>query len=145
MTYVDGFVMAVPKSNKQQIHRACPHRGCGVHRAGPPVFSNAGPTTCPTARSRISASAVQANGDETVVFSWIEWPDKATRDAGMKNDDERPSDEPESNPMPFDAKRMIFGGFAPVVELDWRSGRLRGSERRNRITHPRGRRDLASS
>ena len=65
--------------------------------------------------------AVQAKEDETVVFSWIEWPDKATRDAVMGRMDElmRTDDRfnPEKNPMPFDGRRMIFGGFAPVVEL----------------------------
>jgi uncharacterized protein YbaA (DUF1428 family) len=65
--------------------------------------------------------AVQASDDETVVFSWIEWPDKDTRDAGMKKmmsgdfKDERM--DPEKNPMPFDGKRLILGGFAPLVEL----------------------------
>ena len=65
--------------------------------------------------------AVQATEDETVVFSWIEWPDRSTRDAAMARmrtlmeTDERMS--PQKNPMPFDGKRMIFGGFAPVVEL----------------------------
>jgi uncharacterized protein YbaA (DUF1428 family) len=65
--------------------------------------------------------AVQANEDEAVVFSWVEWPDKATRDSAMarmtdlmKTD---PRMNPERNPMPFDGKRMIFGGFAPVVTL----------------------------
>ncbi len=66
--------------------------------------------------------AGQAHGDETVVFSWHEWPDKATRDAAMgkmeslmKTD---PRMSPEKNPMPFDGKRMIFGGFAPIVTLE---------------------------
>jgi uncharacterized protein YbaA (DUF1428 family) len=48
----------------------------------------------------------------------IEWPDKATRDAGMKKMMEDPRMDPAINPMPFDGKRMIFGGFAPIVELD---------------------------
>ena len=65
--------------------------------------------------------AVKANDDEDVVFSWIEWPDKATRDAGMAKmmspDFKDPRMDAETNPMPFDAKRMIFGGFTPVVEL----------------------------
>ena len=59
----------------------------------------------------------QATDDETVVFSWVEWPDKATRDRAMKameNDARMNLDE---NPMPFDGKRMIYGGFAPVVDL----------------------------
>lgn len=66
--------------------------------------------------------AVQANEEEAVVFSWVEWPDKATRDAAMarmedlmKND---PRMNPETNPMPFDGKRMIYGGFSPVVTLE---------------------------
>jgi uncharacterized protein YbaA (DUF1428 family) len=64
--------------------------------------------------------AVQATAEETVVFSWIEWPDKATRDAGMKKMMEDPRMDPATPgnpPMPFDGKRMIFGGFAPVVEV----------------------------
>jgi uncharacterized protein YbaA (DUF1428 family) len=55
-----------------------------------------------------------------VAFSWIEWPDKATRDAGMKKIIEDPRMDPSTPgnlPMPFDGKRMIFGGFVPVVEV----------------------------
>jgi uncharacterized protein YbaA (DUF1428 family) len=69
--------------------------------------------------------AVQAQDDETVVFSWIEWPDKATRDSAMEkmsewmNNPEKadPRMHPDKNPMPFDGKRLIYGGFAPLVEL----------------------------
>lgn len=60
---------------------------------------------------------MQANGDEAIVFSWIEWPDKATRDAGVKKVMDDPRMDPATNPMPFDGKRMIYGGFVPVVEL----------------------------
>ena len=66
--------------------------------------------------------AVQATGDEAVVFSWIEWPDKATRDAGMEkmktNMKSDPRLDPQTNPMPFDGIRVVFGGFAPVVALE---------------------------
>ena len=57
-----------------------------------------------------------AKDDEAVLFSWIEWPDKATRDAGMKQVMDDPRMGPD-NPMPFDGARMIYGGFAPVVDL----------------------------
>jgi uncharacterized protein YbaA (DUF1428 family) len=59
--------------------------------------------------------AVQATQDETVCFSWIEWPDKVTRDAAA----EKIMADPRfmSEPMPFDGKRMIFGGFVPVVDV----------------------------
>ena len=65
--------------------------------------------------------AVKATDDEDVAFSWIEWPDKATRDAAFaKMRDPESSDprmDPSTNPMPFDGKRMIFGGFTPVVDI----------------------------
>ncbi len=69
--------------------------------------------------------AVAATADEAVVFSWIEWPDKATRDAAMAKmmgwmenpESADPRMDPAKNPMPFDGKRMIFGGFTPVVTL----------------------------
>ena len=59
--------------------------------------------------------AVAAQAGETVVFSWIEWPDKATRDAGMAKmmDDPRMA---ELGDPPFDMKRMIFGGFRVLVD-----------------------------
>ena len=64
--------------------------------------------------------AVEAKADETACFSWIEWPDKATHDAAMAEMDQMMMDprmDPQKNPMPFDGKRMIFGGFMPVVSL----------------------------
>ena len=65
--------------------------------------------------------AVQASADEDVVFSWIEWPDKATRDAAFAKMMDPANSDPRldqtKNPMPFDGKRMIFGGFSPVVNL----------------------------
>lgn len=51
-----------------------------------------------------------------IFVSWIEWPDKATRDAGMQKAMKDPRMDAASE-LPFDGKRMIFGGFAPVVSL----------------------------
>lgn len=66
--------------------------------------------------------AVQASPDETIVFSWIEWPDRQTRDAAMSRMDELMKTDARfdalKNPMPFDGKRMIFGGFAPVFQFE---------------------------
>ena len=121
MPYVDGFVIAVPADRKQEF----------IDHASKadPVFKELGATrilecwgdAVPDGKLTDFRRAVQAKEDEAVVFSWIEWPDKATRDAAMgrmeelmKTDDRL---NPEKNPMPFDGKRMIFGGFAPVVEL----------------------------
>ena len=122
MSYIDGFVIAVPKANKQKfIDHA---------KKGDSVFTELGAQRVlecwgddvPDGKVTDFRRAVQAKEDETVVFSWIEWPDKATRDKAMsrmedlmKND---PRMNPEQNPMPFDGKRMIYGGFAPVVTLE---------------------------
>ena len=117
MPYIDGFVAAVPTANKQKfIDHA---------RLGDPVFIEQGATRVvecweddvPDGKVTDFRRTVQAKPDESVVFSWIEWPDKPTRDAGMKKmmDGSDPRMDPEKNPMPFDDKRMIFGGFVPVV------------------------------
>jgi uncharacterized protein YbaA (DUF1428 family) len=60
--------------------------------------------------------AVKRQPDETVVFSWIIWPSREVRDKAMKAVMADPRLEPDTNPMPFDGKRMIFGGFVPIVE-----------------------------
>src|SRR3546814_20204787 len=76
--------------------------------------------------------AVASREDESIVFSWIEWPDKATRQAMADRIDEiMKSDErfnPEKNPMPFDGARMIYGGFDPVVQEGHRSEESRGGQ-----------------
>lgn len=121
MSYIDGFVIAVPTANKQKFidHAAM----------ADPVFMEMGAThiveawqdDVPDGKVTDFRRAVQAKEDESIVFSWITWPDKPTRDAAMAkmmsgelND---PRMDMEKNPMPFDGMRMIFGGFSPVVEL----------------------------
>ena len=117
MPYIDGFVMAVPTANKDKF---IAHANSGDN-----AFMEYGATRViecwgddvPNGKLTDFHRAVQAKPEETVVFSWIEWPDKATRDAGMKKMEEDPRMDPQKNPFPFDGKRMIYGGFAPVVEL----------------------------
>jgi uncharacterized protein YbaA (DUF1428 family) len=60
--------------------------------------------------------AVKREPDETVVFSWIVWPSRAARDAGMAKVMSDPRLQPDANPMPFDGKRLIYGGFEVIVE-----------------------------
>ena len=117
MTYVDGFVAAVPTANKQKfIDHA---------QKGDSVFVEAGAIRVlecwgddvPQGSVTDFRRAVNAEDDETVVFSWIEWPDKATRDEAMQKVMDDPRMQPDQNPMPFDGKRLVYGGFSPVVEL----------------------------
>ena len=116
MSYIDGFVMAVPTANKQQfIDHANRFDGIFMEYGATRVLECWGDDV-PDGKLTDFRRAVQATADEAVVFSWVEWPDKATRDAGMEKFMKDPRMEAAGN-MPFDGKRMIFGGFAPVVEL----------------------------
>jgi uncharacterized protein YbaA (DUF1428 family) len=121
MSYVDGFVMAVPNANKQAFIEHA--------KTFDPVFMEHGATRVlecwaddvPDGTLTDFKKSVQAKPDESVVFSWVEWPDKATRDSAMsKMEDLMKSDprwDPAKHPMPFDGMRMIYGGFQPVVDI----------------------------
>ncbi len=121
MPYIDGFVFSVPNDNKQKFIEHA--------KLGDAVFLDHGATRVlecwgddvPDGEQTDFRRAVQAKPDETVVFSWIEWPDKATRDTGMEKAMKDPRLSPEQNPMPFDGARLIYGGFAPVLELGSKS------------------------
>lgn len=125
MSYIDGFVIAVPTANKQKfIDHAKSGDGVFMELGALRILECWGDDVQDGTLTDFK-KAVQAEDDETVVFSWIEWPDKATRDAGMARMMEMmnapskvdPRIDPQKNPMPFDGKRLIFGGFVPVVTL----------------------------
>ena len=121
MSYIDGFVTAVPTANKQRLIDHANRANRVFKELGARRILECWGDDVPDGQLTDFRKAVQANADETVVFSWIEWPDKATRDAAMGQMRERMKTDdrfnPTTNPMPFDGKRMIFGGFIPVVEL----------------------------
>ena len=125
MSYIDGFVIAVPTANKQKfIDHANMADSMFIDMGATRVIECWGDDIS-EGKTTDFRKAVKATADESIVFSWIEWPDKATRDAGMAKleammedpDNADPRMDPVKNPMPFDGKRMIFGGFEPVVTL----------------------------
>src|SRR3569623_3028019 len=112
MSYIDGFVIAVPTANKQKfVDHANAFDSAFLEFGATRVLECWGDDV-PDGKLTDFRRAVQATAEETVVFAWIEWPDKATRDAGMANAMADPRMSP-GNPLPFDGKRMIFGGFTP--------------------------------
>lgn len=117
MAYVQGFVLPVPADKKEAYRKAAADFSPIAKEFGAVRQVEAWGDDVPDGKLTDFRRAVQATPDETVVFSWIEWPDKPTRDAGMKKMLEDPRMDPAKNPFPFDGKRMIFGGFAPVLEL----------------------------
>ena len=116
MSYIDGFVIAAPTANRQDVIDYAARFDPIFLELGALRVVEAWGDDVPAGKVTDFQRAVLAKDDETVMFSWIEWPDKATRDAGMKKMMEDPRMEA-ANPMPFDGKRMIFGGFENVLDL----------------------------
>lgn len=115
MTYIDGFVAAVPAANREVYRK---HASDAV-----PLFKKLGASRIvecwgedvPEGKVTDFRKAVKAEPDEVIVFSWIVYPDKATRDeAGRRLMEDL--DLPDLGELPFDGKRMIFGGFEPVFD-----------------------------
>lgn len=114
MTYIDGFVIPVPTARREDYR---------AHEAKWwPLFRKLGAQTLvvgwgddvPPGKRTDFLRAVDATPDETVVFCWLTWPDKATRDAAYKTMMASEMAGPETD-MPFDGKRMIYGGFEPIL------------------------------
>jgi uncharacterized protein YbaA (DUF1428 family) len=117
MSYVDGFVIAVPK-DKIDAYKAMAQLGGKVWMEyGALSYVETLGDDTPYGELTSFPRAVQATDDEIVVFSWITYKDKASRDEIMAKvmADERLKSSMEN--MPFDAKRMIFGGFEAFLEL----------------------------
>ncbi len=125
MSYIDGFVIAVPTANKQKFIDHADHFDSLFIEMGATRIFECWGDDVKTGKVTDFRRAVDAKDDETVIFSWVEWPDKAVRDEAMSKMDELMKTDPRwdtaKNPMPFDGKRMIFGGFVPVVELGSRA------------------------
>lgn len=115
MAYIEGFLIPVPRDKRADYE--------ALARAAAPLFTDHGATRIVETWSDDIAHghttdfyrAVKAEEGEDVVFSWIEYPDKATRDSAH----ERMTSDPRFEAlgaMPFDGKRMIFGGFTPIMD-----------------------------
>ena len=117
MSYVDGFVLAVPKANIDAYKKMAHVASQVWMEHGALSYVECLADDVPYGELTSFPRAVQATDDETVVFSWVVYKDKASRDEIMAKvmADERLKADMAN--MPFDAKRMIFGGFQPFLEL----------------------------
>ena len=116
MTYFEGFVVPVPEANKELYRK---------HAAGAaPIFKEFGiarhveawDSDVPEGKVTDFRKAVDARPDEKIVFAWFEYPDRATRDSVNQKMMSDPRMKEMGEGMPFDAKRMIYGGFDAIVE-----------------------------
>ena len=116
MSYVEGFVVAVPTANRDEYRRHA--------EAAWPLFREFGATRLveawaddvPDGKVTDFRRAVQAKEDESVVFSWFEYPSREARDAANARMMSDPRMKEMGSSMPFDGQRMIFSGFEPFVD-----------------------------
>ena len=115
MSYVDGFVIAVPSANREAFVEHARLFDTMLIEEGALRVVECWGDDVPHGKHTDFHGAVKATKDETVCFSWVEWPDKATRDEAwgkiMEDESLRPQGE-----MPFVGKRMFWGGFDKIVD-----------------------------
>lgn len=117
MTYVDGFLLAVPKSKLDAYKQMARDAGTIWMEYGALSYVECTAQDVPYGELTSFPRAVHATDDEVVIFSWITYDSKAKRDEVMSKIMADPRMKYDMASLPFDGKRMIFGGFEAFVEL----------------------------
>ena len=116
MNYLDGFVAAVPAANRQAYLKHAQDAAIAFKEYGALSVVESWGDDVPEGKLTSFPLAVQCKADEVVVFAWITWPSKSVRDSAWEKIMADPRMNEEDNPMPFDGKRMIYGGFQIIME-----------------------------
>lgn len=116
MKYVDGFVVAVPAENKEAYKALAAKAAPLFKEFGALRIVECWADDVPEGSVNDFRMAVKAGENEEVVFSWIEYPSKEVRDAANQKMMSDPRMKEFGDEMPFDGKRMIYGGFAPILD-----------------------------
>jgi uncharacterized protein YbaA (DUF1428 family) len=114
--YADGYVVPVPRGNKEAYRELAAKAADVFKEYGATRVVEAWGDDVPDGKVTDFKRAVQATANESVVFSFVEWPNKATRDEGWTKVMKDPRMQPDPQNMPFDGKRMVWGGFAPLLD-----------------------------
>jgi len=115
MSYVDGCVIAVPTAKREQFIQHAKAAAVVFKEHGALNIVECWGDDVPQGQVTSLPMAVKLKDDETVVFSWIVWPSRQVRDAGMRKVMEDSRMKPDVNSMPFDGQRMIYGGFEMIL------------------------------
>jgi uncharacterized protein YbaA (DUF1428 family) len=116
MTYVEGFIVAVPEENKEVYRRHAADAAPLFAEFGATRLLEAWGSDVPDGKVTDFRKAVQAKEGEEVVFSWFEYSSKAARDAANEKMMSDPRMKEMAASMPFDGKRMVFGGFQSILD-----------------------------
>ena len=116
MKYVDGFVVAVPAENKEAYREMAAKAASLFREFGALRVVECWADDVPQGKYTDFRMAVKAEDDEEVIFSWIEYPSKEARDNANAKLMTDPRMKALGEGMPFDGQRMIFGGFAPLLD-----------------------------
>jgi uncharacterized protein YbaA (DUF1428 family) len=117
MSYIDGFVAAVPTANLEKYKDHAEKAAKLFKEYGALKVVEGWGDDVPEGKVTSFPMAVKCNADETVVFSWIIWPSAELRKTAWEKLMADPRMKPEHNPMPCDGKRLIYGGFRTIVEM----------------------------
>lgn len=117
MPYVDGFVVPVPKQNIDAYTKLARQAGEVWKEYGALAYVECFGDDVPYGELTSFPRAVQAKEDEVVVFSWIVYRSREDRDAILAKVMADPRLKDTMCNMPFDGKRMIYGGFKTFLEL----------------------------
>ena len=117
MGYVEGFVASVPQGSKEAYRKHASDAAVLFKEFGATRIVECWGDDVPDGKVTDFRRAVQAADGEIIVFSWIEFPSKTVRDSAWKNLMEDPRMQAIGETMPFDGKRMIYGGFEKLLEV----------------------------
>ena len=115
-SYIDGFLCAVPTARRDEYRQHASEAARIFRKHGALALVECWGDEVPEGKLTSMPMAVKCQPDETVVFAWAVWPSKAVRDAGMQAIDNDPDTHRQMQQMPFDGKRVIYGGFTLLVD-----------------------------